>query len=80
MTRTVPVEAHGWKRGFCGSSAAWDNTSPATIYQTNDENDVVEGLAVGMTEGEISTYDEEMYQGYPRVHNRYDINMVAFVP
>ena len=78
MSRTVPVEARGWKRGFCGSSVTWNRTSPATIYQTNEENDIVEGLAVGLTDAEISALDP--YEGYPRVYNRFDVNMVAFVP
>ena len=78
MARTVPVEARGWKRGFCGSSRKWNNTSPATIYQTNDENDIVEGLAVGMTDAEISALDP--FEGYPNIYNRFDVNMIAFTP
>ena len=78
MSRTVPVEARGWKRGFCGNSRTWNDTSPATIYQTNNDSDIVEGLAVGMTDAEISALDP--FEGYPRVYNRFDVNMVAFMP
>ena len=78
MARTVPVEARGWKRGFCGMAVTWDCTSPATIFQTNNESDIVEGLAVAMTAAEISALDP--YEGYSWVYDRFDVNMVAFIP
>ena len=59
-------------------SVTWDCTSPATIYQTNNNDDIVEGLAVAMTAAEISALDP--YEGKPWVYDRFDVNMVAFVP
>ena len=38
----------------------------------------MEGLAVGMTDAEISALDP--FEGYPRVYNRFDVNMVSFMP
>ena len=75
MARTVPAEAKGWKRGFCGNSVFWENKSPATLFQTGVESDFVEGTAVAMTEDEIDNLDP--YEGYPYLYNRFDMQLVA---
>ena len=73
LTRTKPARLQGWKRGFCGTSRSWKNTSPATIFETGDEKNVVIGLAVAMTSDEIESLDP--YEGYPYVYDRKKVTM-----
>ena len=76
LSRILPVKLHGYKRGFCNDSTKC-RTSPATIFKTDDANDVVEGIAMHMTAAELALHDP--YEGYPNRYNRYDITMEAFV-
>ena len=62
------MEAHGWKRAFCGRSGKWGDTSPATILPSDDPAEIVEGLAVAMTHDEIARLDP--FEGYPTVYDK----------
>ena len=33
---------------------------------------------MGMTDAEISALDP--FEGYPNIYNRFDVNMIAFMP
>ena len=76
MNRMRPVKLHGYRRGFCNVSQHWEGTSPATLYETGNASDMVEGIALHMTAAEISALDP--FEGYPSWYNRVNITMEAF--
>ena len=51
-------------------------TSPATIFHTHKADDVVQGIAVAMTDEEISSLDP--FEGYPNVYNRQNLDLVTY--
>ena len=71
------VKLRGFKRAFCNLSPHWDNTSPATLLRTGNLDDVVEGVALRMTQEEISTLDP--FEGFPSWYNREDITLETYV-
>ena len=76
INRMCPVTVSGYKRGFCNNSPFWENTSPATLYETGDQSDVVEGVALQMTRDEIAALDP--YEGYPSWYNRVDMTLTGY--
>ena len=75
-TRMCPVKLYGYKRGFCGTAPRWEDTSPATLFETGDQSDCVEGIALCMTQDEISALDP--FEGFPTFYNRVNISMSAY--
>ena len=57
-------------------SPHWEGTSPATLYETGDASDMVEGIALHMTAAEIAALDP--FEGYPSWYNRVNITMETF--
>ena len=72
----MPAEARGWKRGFSGFSPRWNNSSPATIFETAEGNDYVDGIAVALTDIEIERLDP--FEGYPSFYNRTNLSLVTY--
>ena len=68
---------YGYKRGFCNKGARWENKSVATLFQTEEEGAVVEGIALKMTRAEVTALDP--YEGYPEWYNRIDMTLDAFM-
>ena len=71
------VSLKGYKRGFCNNSPFWENTSPATLYETGQDTDIVEGVALKMTKAEIAALDP--YEGYPSWYNRVDMTFTGYM-
>ena len=75
MARCRPAKAVGYKRAFCNTSPVWDFKSTATLIKTDSDNDVVEGIAVRMTEGEVNALDP--FEGYPTWYNREKLTLLT---
>ena len=56
LSRTYAAKAIGWRRGFKSKSPRWENKSVATLYQTNENSEVL-GTVVLLKPEEISKLD-----------------------
>ena len=77
LERMCAVKLAGYKRGFCNRGGRWDNKSVATLYQSSNDADFVEGVAVRLTAAEVAALDP--FEGYPDWYNREDITLDAFM-
>ena len=77
LERMCAVKLHGYKRGFCNRGGRWDNKSVATLYESGEQTDFVEGVAVRLTATEVAALDP--FEGYPDWYNRENITLDAFM-
>ena len=77
VKRMCAVKVHGYKRGFCNTGGRWENKSVATLWQTGNDNDIVEGVALRMTQAEVSALDP--FEGYPSWYNRETMTLEAYM-
>ena len=75
MAKTMPCELIGWKRGFKGLAMTWGG-STATLYKTDDPNDVVVGTAVKMTTAEVAALDP--FEAAPFKYERRFVKVTAY--
>ena len=71
MERMRPVRVRGYIRAFCNSAPRWENKSVATLLRTDNNQDEIEGIALRMTQDEVSKLDP--FEGYPTWYNREDL-------
>ena len=75
MKKTLPCELKGYRRGFKGFAGTWGG-STATLYKTDDNNDVVVGTAVKMTMAEVEALDP--FEAHPFKYLRQDVKVTAY--
>ena len=69
---TVAVEARGWKRGFAGVSGHDEKgKSVATMWETQDMRDVVEGVAVPLPKAALEAMDK--FHNHPHFFKREEM-------
>ena len=71
IDRMCAVKLRGYIRAFCGVGPRWDNASVATLLRTDNNEDAVEGIALRMTQEEVTRLD--VFEGYPDWYNREDV-------
>ena len=73
MGRMCAVKLRGYIRAFCNKGARWDNASVATLLKTDNSDDVVEGVALRMTQEEVAKLDP--FEGYPDWYDRVNVTL-----
>ena len=72
------AELVGWKRAFCNKGPRWEQKSVATLMETGNPEDVVQGIVLKMTLKEVEAMDP--WEGYPSWYNRVKINLKVYNP